>query len=1052
LYITAVGLHAQRDEHFSKEHNIYKIIENYFAKCLSSIIFVSRFYFFIKPIIMQANIFTSRLLDFSTSRLLYLVLILLPFSHLAAQISGSQCLQYTDPTQIQQLPLVGLKCRFFFIQNGSGTQYHAGNGPTNFYVASVAYKVIALANQVLAAPAPLNLSNGQASVPDTRIRFQLGDQSSSDPISFCFINEPINIVPGFLNIVLDDIGNGDAEVIGGSIYVHGIRAALDNTGSIPTIKGRAINHEFGHLAGLCHSFSPTNTCSDLDWQLECGQPDPNVQFCPGTNTPCSEVSHAGNNGCGFISCRPCLCGELGFISNNLMGYNGIEEAITPCQWSSMYQLASQAPYGEIYDQTPCSLAGQPDIIIPVNTTVEWQGLNYVHGNVIVKQKALLIIRCETYFAEGKGITVEKSGRLFVEGSRVASIKSDCTWNGIAVEGNTTNQPTFLSATDPLHVPTATDAGVVYCNGATIERALTGIKSNKGGLVIAMNYTRFIFNGSAADFQQFNVKNTSFFRDCVFDSNTRGVKGTSVFGIEFDGNVWSSQNEYDLLGTNATFKVFNLNRFENIKNYGIKLDYTFPMAVPNSKVEILDNYFFPSLVSSSSKGIAINSSPNSVYPMVISDNRFYQSGSKQLRQSIDIRGTSKFSIRNNIIYSQLYCMGFASTGSLPSDVNCNYLQTGIYGMLVRANNRGMVFLNNDFASPVGGDVTIGVLNGIAGEVFSSQGNIQIAASNCFENQTNAIQVPTNQTIPFQHWVPEEMAQGFADCYVPTKNLTDTPPPSPTNNYWIPNAESLLDDCEPVLALSSERDITKIRQQTSLLLTQLSANPSDFDTRLLFARSQRWQHMLLDSLLILQGNNLGEITNLLQSEETDRGKRDLVGHLLGLGLVSMFDSVLDMKFDSQKQEDAWFLNIAEINKRLYGDNPEPLSNTELDQLSEIANSGSELAGYACALMYALNQIDCDEVEEFVLQTNRSAAQLSAYLVYPSPTSSMLEIQLTNDASNYNYEIIDVLGVKKQMQKPAFNGSQAQLRIESLSSGVYWLKVYNLTQITTIPFIKI
>lgn len=76
------------------------------------------------------------------------------------------------------------------------------------------------------------------------------------------------------------------------------------------------NHELGHIMGLCHSFYCGNACAgiDLDLQKECVVRD------------CFNDCGGPNNG---------ACNNWDSGSQNMMGYNANQNALTPCQWKSI---------------------------------------------------------------------------------------------------------------------------------------------------------------------------------------------------------------------------------------------------------------------------------------------------------------------------------------------------------------------------------------------------------------------------------------------------------------------------------------------------------------------------------------------------------------------------------------------------------------------------------------------------------------------------------------------------------------------------------------------
>ncbi|MBK8242218.1 MAG: hypothetical protein IPK88_02240 [Saprospiraceae bacterium] len=76
-------------------------------------------------------------------------------------------------------------------------------------------------------------------------------------------------------------------------------------------------HEMGHIMGLCHSFYCDNECKDVDLDIarECNK-NPCYSDCGGPNS-------------GF-------CNNWPSGSNNMMGYNANQNALSPCQWKKLF--------------------------------------------------------------------------------------------------------------------------------------------------------------------------------------------------------------------------------------------------------------------------------------------------------------------------------------------------------------------------------------------------------------------------------------------------------------------------------------------------------------------------------------------------------------------------------------------------------------------------------------------------------------------------------------------------------------------------------------------
>ncbi|HNC37705.1 MAG TPA: hypothetical protein PLD32_14150, partial [Saprospiraceae bacterium] len=178
----------------------------------------------------------------------------------------------------------------------------------------------------------------------------------------------------------------------------------------------------------------------------------------------------------------------------------------------------------------------------------------INGNVYIHAGGNLTITAKIQFPEGKGIIVERGGKLKVTGPN-AKLTAACNyqwWNGIEVEGNNQKeQPDgYLSAT------TSDDAGIVLVeSNATIEKAKVAISTRRhgeywneaywGGLV-QLKDCYFKGNRKAVEFMRYRIDlngtNKSYITNVEFDgempnsTTSEGVTIWSTDGIQYERNL------------------------------------------------------------------------------------------------------------------------------------------------------------------------------------------------------------------------------------------------------------------------------------------------------------------------------------------------------------------------------------------------------------------------------------------------------------------------------------------------------------------------------------
>lgn len=322
-----------------------------------------------------------------------------------------------------------IRLNFHFVNDSTGQRNHVGRKAWEY-----TYYLLENANAKLAENAKMNLPEGNDTpVYDVGLRFVLAsDMSEEDghaiyeayetPDEAFYVNKGRNQnnyskylikkyaihTDSVLNVFVlghhpDSIqsktyhGGHTGISFGSSVKIAGV----DDDGLEGWRSSTLLNHEVGHSLGLNHSWRKSDGCKDTP-------PHPNCWNK--SNTP------------------PCD----GLVSNNVMDYNSLQLAFTPCQigkiHKSLYYAEGRNRRFVIKDH--CRYQASKSLI--VSDSLMLDRAFDCKGDVIVKSGGYLRISCRLHMPENGMIIVEPGATLDLNGCR---IHNDCgkQWEGIAVE-------------------------------------------------------------------------------------------------------------------------------------------------------------------------------------------------------------------------------------------------------------------------------------------------------------------------------------------------------------------------------------------------------------------------------------------------------------------------------------------------------------------------------------------------------------------------------------------------------------------------------------------
>ena len=325
-------------------------------------------------------------------------------------------------------------------------------------------------------------------------------------------------------------------------------------------------HEILHAWLKDHSFNCEH-CEDIDEIIECNSN--NGTDC---GIPCTSGS-SDPDAC----CNPWESG-----SNNVMGYNQCQCAISPCQMKMIQdQILAGAPSWVDYED---DCEEEATIYIEPGPPVIWDGPNTIRSPVVVRTGAVLIIKCDVY--TNAHFSVERGARLEVIGATISNLCPGERWNGIRVWGNTS----VPHASVDVYNLSPTDPGVLILNGATLNYAGTAVVTDRigggwfpdhwGGIILADD-TKFTNNRRGVAFMRYDYPNISYFKDCVFSSDD-GFAGATIWACDkisfsecqFLDLGHTEENTVGIGGIDMGFSVTDNCYFTDLK-YGIYATATFP---------------------------------------------------------------------------------------------------------------------------------------------------------------------------------------------------------------------------------------------------------------------------------------------------------------------------------------------------------------------------------------------------------------------------------------------------------------------------------------------
>ena len=180
--------------------------------------------------------------------------------------------------------------------------------------------------------------------------------------------------------------------LGNAVKVTG---AYENGGNEWSIR-MVLNHEVGHIYTLGHTWAYNDGCEDTPRHMKCW----NRTKSP----PCDTAA-----------------------SNNMMDYNALQSALSPCQIGKVHFHMTKEIHRSRKFLEPYWCTLNPELDITIQDSVHWKGRKDLGGNLTIAPGGVLKISCRVSFPKDARIVVQPGGKLILDNCRLHNACGDQWW-------------------------------------------------------------------------------------------------------------------------------------------------------------------------------------------------------------------------------------------------------------------------------------------------------------------------------------------------------------------------------------------------------------------------------------------------------------------------------------------------------------------------------------------------------------------------------------------------------------------------------------------------
>lgn len=434
------------------------------------------------------------------------------------------------------------------------------------------------------------------------------------------------------------------------------------------------------------------------------------------------------------------------VANNLMTQaGGYRDLVTQTQLGIAHEALATTNLRQFIACT--EKYGNPESDVVVSADETWDIDLRLFSNVVVKNGATLTITCKVLMPEEGLITVERGGKLIVDGGTVTRANT-CGptqfWRTISAHGDPSSQ--------------ANGAVVRIMNGGLVEGAVAGVTtgaypnntSNLWGATVRVDNGTFRDCRKGVEFWPFYGTNTSYFKNAKFLRTNTGSSHTGVSmwrnnGVLFEGCTFTNMTRNGIITFDASFSVQKACKFSGSSEAAIACSGADPLPLPVLIGDLADTEADRNEFNGNTIGAHVTATRAEIYRSKMSNFDF----------DIAVIGQSITTIGKNNFSAAAAGVTLESTGSLINKTNCNYYAGTQAGIFLKGRNSGFSFEEDGFNTLIH-DVYLKNAGTTLGRI-GNQGSAGNGIYNYFTpGKTEQIKTEPNQTAQFTYFYPQGSA--------------------------------------------------------------------------------------------------------------------------------------------------------------------------------------------------------------------------------------------------------------------------------------------------------